>query len=150
VKRALVWSVSLIVLAALTVSVLWRFLVRPEPPPPDVRGIRIQVFNGCGVPRLARAVSNDMGGRGFDVYEVGNEPEHHAQTTVVDLADPAASNARKVADALSVRQKFLGLPIGRTSRPVVQVDRDTTSFFKVRLVVGEDYQLFFPDVRPLH
>jgi len=150
VRRLLTWSLSIILLSAVALSVLWRFMLPAEPPAVSVEGIRVEVFNGCGVPRLARAVGDRLLTRGFDVYTTGNETERYDRTTVVDLMDPAGGNARRVADALAARRRFWFIPLRDMVRPETRVACDSSRYLEVRIIVGADHASFFPGARPLH
>jgi hypothetical protein len=115
----------------------------------DPKLVRMEVVNGCGVPRLARAVAYELQARGFDVYGVGTSAENHEKTLVVDLMDPEGLNAEKVAQALSVQPRLWVLPVGGRVEPETRVALDSARYLEVRLVVGEDYREFFPRVLPL-
>ncbi|UCG42358.1 MAG: LytR C-terminal domain-containing protein [candidate division WOR-3 bacterium] len=130
-------------------SLVVRFWPSEEEPGFDPKLVRMEVVNGCGVPRLARAVAYELEAQGFDVYGVGNTAESHEKTKVVDLLDPEGTNAEKVARALSVQPRVWVLPVGGRVEPEKRVALDSARYLEVRLVVGKDYQKFFPQVLPL-
>ena len=148
-KVALWLSLMLVVLVAAG-SIIWRFLARDDEPVPDARSIRMEVFNGCGIPRVGRAVAEELQMRGYDVYTSGNAPKHHRRTTVLDLRDPHCRNAGKVARSLKVQHRVWGMRIGRPAVPDSGVAIDSSRFVEVRLVVGDDFRRFFPKAIPLH
>jgi hypothetical protein len=137
-----------LVLAA-GVSIAWRLLPEPESDA-DARSLRMEVANGCGVPRVGRAVADELQMRGFDVYAVRDYREHLSKTTVLDLRDPTGANARTMARALSVQRRWRKLPLGPRAVPETRVELDSSRYLEVRLVVGADYRRFFADVVPLY
>jgi len=134
---------------AVGASVTWRFLPE-EQVDTGAKSLRMEVVNGCGMPRVGRAVADELQMRGFDVYSVRADTEHSARTTVVDLRDPAGGNAQTVARALSVQRRWRRLPLGPRAVPQTRVDLDSARYLEVRLVVGEDFRRFFPRVVPLY
>ncbi len=130
-------------------SVLWQRLPEPDECP-GARSLRMEVVNACGLPRVGRAVADELQMRGFDVYSVRAFPERAARTAVVDLRDPAGRNAENVARALSVQRRWRKLPLGPRATPETSVALDSARYLEVRLVVGEDFRRFFPRVVPLY
>jgi len=151
VRRVLAWLALIALVTAIGVSIAWRLLTRVETPDIDPAQVRMEVVNGCAVPRLARAVADELEARGFVVYGVGNADEVCGQTVVVDLLDPSGGRAEDVAEALSVRRCWLfGLPTGGRLLPGTAVRLDSTRFLEVLVVVGRDYRLFFPNLAVFH
>ena len=72
--------VLLLAVGVYTLSTLRRVLPSLLPSNEDHTSIRVEVLNGCGVPRLAREVSWELRRLGFDVVFVGDAHEK-------DLAD---------------------------------------------------------------
>ena len=148
-KRALPWFVLVVVVLAAGASVAWRLLPEEEAET-GAKSLRMEVVNGCGTPRIGRAVADELQMRGFDVYAVRADRERSARTTVVDLRDPTGANAQSVARALSVQRRWRKLPLGPKAVPETRVALDSARYLEVRLVVGEDYQRFFAHVVPLY
>lgn len=130
-------------------SIAWRLLPEEETIP-DAKSLRMEVVNGCGTPRVGRAVADELQMRGFDVYAVKADRERSPLTTVVDLRDPTGRNAQKMARALSVQRHWRKLPLGPRAVPETRVELDSSRYLEVRLVVGADYRRFFADVVPLY
>jgi hypothetical protein len=130
-------------------SVTWRFLPE-EDAESNASSPRMEVVNGSGLPRVGRAVADELQMRGFDVYSVRADPQRCARTTVVDLRDPTGGNAQAVARALSVQRRWRRLPLGPRAVPETRVALDSARYLEVRLVVGEDYRRFFANVVPLY
>ena len=139
----------MILVLAAGASIGWRLLPEEETIP-DAKFLRMEVVNGCGTPRVGRAVADELQMRGFDVYAVKAGRERSPLTTVVDLRDPAGGNAQKVARALSVQRHWRKLPLGPRAVPETRVELDSSRYLEVRLVVGADYHRFFADVVPLY
>jgi hypothetical protein len=148
-SRALPWLVLAVLLLVVGASVTWRFLPE-EDSETDIRSPRMEVVNGSGLPRVGRAVADELQMRGFDVYTVRAGGERCARTTVFDLRDPAGGNAQTVARALSVQRRWRRLPLGPRAVPETRVELDSARYLEVRLVVGEDYRRFFANVVPLY
>ncbi len=143
-KKVFLGLVLFFLLAATGVSVAWRILSREEPFEFDPAAIRLEVINGCAFPRLGRAVADELEARGFCVYGVSNAAESIRHTVIVDLLDPNGGYAHKVARALSVRKRFLFLPLQERLWPETTVRIDSTRFLEVQVVAGQDFRKFFP------
>ena len=148
-RRALPWFVLVAVTLAAGASIAWRLLPEEETEP-GAKLLRMEVVNGCGTPRVGRAVADELQMRGFDVYAVRADRKPTALTTVVDLRDPAGGNAQTMARALSVQRRWRKLPLGPKAVPETRVELDSARYLEVRLVVGEDYHRFFAHVVPLY
>jgi hypothetical protein len=148
-KQALAWLLSVAMVLAAGASIVWRLL--PEPgSDADAKLLRMEVANGCGVPRVARAVADELQMRGFDIYAVRDYRERLSKTTVIDLRDPSGANARMAARALSVQRRWRKLPLGPKAVPETRVELDSSRYLEVRLVLGADYRRFFAGVVPLY
>lgn len=130
-------------------SVMWRLLPEEETIS-DAKKLRMEVVNGCGTPRLARAVADELQMRGFNVYAVRTDRERSPRTAVVDLRDPTGRNAQTMARALSVQRRWRKLPLEPKAVPEARVELDSGRYLEVRLVVGADYRRFFANVVPLY
>ena len=148
-RRAFAWLLPVVLGLAAGASVAWRLL----PELPDVssaKSLRMEVVNGCGVPRAGRAVADELQMRGFDVYAVSDARQHAVRTTVVDLRDPSGGNAQAVAQAITVQRRWRKLPLGPKTVPETRVEIDSARYLEVRLVLGDDFRRFFPRVVPLY
>jgi hypothetical protein len=148
-RSALAWLLLGVLVLAAGASIAWRLLPEEETIP-DAKSLRMEVVNGCGTPRVGRAVADELQMRGFDVYAVKADRERSPLTTVVDLRDPTGRNAQKMARALSVQRHWRKLPLGPRAVPETRVELDSSRYLEVRLVVGADYRRFFADVVPLY
>lgn len=148
-RRVLPWFLPVVLALAAGASVAWRLLPE-EADNSGAKSLRMEVVNGCGVPRVGRAVADELQMRGFDVYTVSDDRRGFARTTVVDLRDPAGGNAQAVSRALSVQRHWRKLPLGPKAVPETRVEVDSTRYLEVRLVVGADYRRFFPHAVPLY
>lgn len=128
---------------------MWRLLPEEETIS-DAKKLRMEVVNGCGTPRLARAVADELQMRGFNVYAVRTDRERSPRTAVVDLRDPTGRNAQTMARALSVQRRWRKLPLEPKAVPEARVELDSGRYLEVRLVVGADYRRFFANVVPLY
>lgn len=123
---------------------------RREKSNPEFFGVGVKVINSTGVHRLAWIVAWDMINRGFNVYGTGDTCDSFEHTTVVDLKDLSAKNARAVAAGLKVKKQIAILPIKKEMLPGIEVKIDSTRFVDVLLILGEDYRVFFPAVEPFN
>lgn len=148
-RNALPWLVLVVVVLAVGASIAWRLLPE-EKSESDAKLLRMEVVNGCGGPRVGRAVADELQMRGYDVYTVRDARDHFARTTVVDLRDPAGRYAQTMARALSVQRHWRRLPLGPKAVPEARVELDSGRYLEVRLVIGDDYRRFFANVVPLY
>jgi hypothetical protein len=130
-------------------SIAWRLLPEADTAD-DARLLRMEVVNGCGVPRVGRAVADELQMRGFDVYAVRGDRRCSTLTTVVDLRDRNGANARLLARALAVQRHWRKLPLGPRVVPQTRVEIDSSRYLEVRLLIGADYRRYFPGVVPLY
>lgn len=88
--------------------------------------IRVEVLNAAGTSGLARAVTDQLRDRGFDVVYYGNAGSGFARDTslVLDRAGNAEA-AQAVADALGISR--------------IRAAPDTTLYLEVTVVVGRDW-----------
>jgi len=131
-------------------SITWRLLPEEETVSDATKSLKMEVVNGCGAPRVGRAVADELQMREFNVYAVRDGREHSSRTTVVDLRDPTGRNAQTMARALLVQRHWRKLPLGAKAIPEVRVELDSARYLEVRLVIGDDYRRFFADVVPLY
>jgi hypothetical protein len=143
------WLSVVVLMIAIGVSLAWRFLPEDRPISQEVKSIRIEVSNGCGMPKAGRAIADELQLRGFDVYSVTGQDSIFAATTVVDLRDPGCANARKVADALGFQPRWWRIPLGSVVSPATSAGLDSSRYLEARLVVGKDFRRFFPKVAVL-
>jgi hypothetical protein len=148
-RHVLPWLVLVVVALAVGASIAWRLLPEEESES-DAKLLRMEVVNGCGAPRVGRAVADELQMRGFDVYAVRDDREHSSRTTVVDLRERTGRNARTMARALSVQRHWRKLPLGPKAVPETRVQLDSARYLEVRLVIGDDYRRFFANVVPLY
>lgn len=148
-RHALPWFVLVVVVLAVAASITWRLLPE-EMSESDAKLLRMEVVNGCGAPRVGRAVADELQMRGYDVYAVRDGREHFSRTTVVDLRDPTGRNAQTMARAISVQRHWRKLPLGRRAIPESRIELDSGRYLELRLVIGDDYRRFFADVVPLY
>ncbi|MBM3322226.1 LytR family transcriptional regulator [candidate division WOR-3 bacterium] len=140
----------IVMLAVAAVSVAVRFFWTNNECRFDRKSVRLEVINGCGLPRVGRAVADELLNRGYNVYSVGNCIEHYARTRVVDLRDPKGSHAGKIARSLAVRKRWWRIPLRGWLMPDTAVALDSLRFLEARLVVGDDFPRYFAGAVPLH
>jgi len=117
-----------------TASVLRRVLPSILQRSEDAVVLRVEVLNGCGVPRLARAVSWELRRLGFDVVSVGDARERDFdETVVIERRDQTLKNARRLAEKIGCKK--------------ILDDVDSTLYLEATLVLGSDYEKYFPQLR---
>jgi hypothetical protein len=87
--------------------------------------VRVEVLNGGGRDQMARAATEYLRGRGFDVVFYGNDPACCRDSSVVVDRVGNLAWARSVADALGIRE--------------VRSDPDSNLFLDVSVVVGRTW-----------
>ncbi len=83
------------------------FLTRP-PRLPDGNAIRVQVLNGSDVRKAGLSLAEELRRKGFDVVEIGNAPDRHDSTLVIDrIGEPkwAAAVAKRMGIRETVRER---------------------------------------------
>lgn len=89
------------------------------------RRIRVEVLNGAGVDRLAQQATEHLRQLGFDVVYYGNAEDFERDSSVAIARIDSVEPARRVADALGLRQV------------VHQPDRNL--YLDVTVVLGRDW-----------
>lgn len=90
--------------------------------------IQIEVLNGCGIPGIANSYTGVLRANGFDVVETGNFERFDVMETIVISRSGVMDNARRVANALGVKE--------------IQIIREESPdyFLDVTVVIGQDYE----------
>lgn len=95
--------------------------------------MRVEVLNGCGESRLAIKVANRLRRENFNVIRVDNAPSaDHAETVVIERSSEGGENAAYFAKRIGCRN------IGR--------DVDRALHLDVSLILGQDYEKYFPGI----
>lgn len=127
--------VLIILLAAFLVSLL--FMLTREDPEAIYRknsNIRVEVLNGCGVNRLALKVTNILRKQGFNVIKIGNtETQDFQNTVIIERSDETLKHAEYMSERIGCKN------IGE--------DIDPGLYLEVTIIIGEDYEEIFPDVK---
>lgn len=90
--------------------------------------IQIEVLNGCGIAGIANAYTSVLRSNGFDVVETGNFDHFNLKETIIISRSGVLDNARRVANALGVKE--------------INVIREESPdyFLDVTVVIGHDYE----------
>lgn len=91
----------------------------------DGRSIRVEVLNGAGTQRLAQRATERLRRMGFDVVYYGNADSFGRDSSVAIARVDDLEPARRVADALGVRQ--------------VELQPDANLYLDVTLLLGADW-----------
>lgn len=101
------------------------------PLPPEVpleRPVRIEILNGCGVPKLAAKYESILRSKGYDVRSTGNADNHRYLNTLILDRTNLSGQALKLAGTMGVAGEFV------TMKPDPRlVDIDLT------VILGKDY-----------
>ena len=96
---------------------------------PEIDGeIHVEVLNGCGVDGVAHQVSRQLRSLGFDVMSWTNAPSFNYPESVVIDRIGKPEFARKVADALGIRNQ------------IQQIIPDPFRIEQVTVIVGRDFK----------
>jgi len=105
----------------------------------DVSGgiIKVEIFNACGVPNIAREMTDYLRAREVDVvyydnFLVNNKIHKISHTLIIDRKDVKKTNARRIARLIQVKNNFV---IHQLS-PERVVD--------VTILIGRDYSQLAP------
>ena len=98
---------------------------------PATRPVRIEILNGCGVPKLASQYADLLRSRGYDVRDTRNADRSNYQNSLIYDRTDLAGQAVRLADLLGISTSQV------TKNPNSQlVDVDLT------LVLGADHTTF--------
>ena len=129
-----IFYVLIFILTAFLVSVIFMY-TREDPE--EVRrrnsNIRVEVLNGCGENRLAIKAANVLRRMGFNVLKIGNATtQDFLYTVVIERSNDDLENAEYFAKRIGCSN------IGK--------DIDAALHLDVSIILGGDYEKFFPDV----
>jgi hypothetical protein len=129
-----IFYVLIFILTAFLVSLIFMY-TREDPE--EVRrhnsNVRVEVLNGCGENRLAIKAANILRRMGFNVLKIGNATtQDFPHTVVIERSDPNLTNAKYFAKRIGCSN------IGK--------DVDAALHLDVSVILGKDYEKFFPDV----
>jgi hypothetical protein len=126
--------ILLLAVSVYILSTLWRIVPSFLGSGDDSKPIRVEVLNGCGIPKLARGVSWELRRLGLDVVSVGDaRQQDFDQTVIVERRSEKLRNARKLAVAIGCKR--------------ILKDIDSTLYLEATLILGSDYQKFFPHLK---
>ena len=145
-------NILIIVFAAATIYLAYSFVTRMTAVPPafkrkdfvsDTNSFRrtlprpgqtlqIDVKNGCGARGVADRFTEYLRTNGFDVVETGNFTTSDIKTTMVIDRAGNMKNARTIANALGVSEKYV----------IEQINKDF--LLDATVVIGADYQSLYP------
>jgi hypothetical protein len=126
--------ILLLAVSVYTASVLRRVLPSIVQRSEELSILRVEVLNGCGVPKLARAVSWELRRLGFDVVNVGDARQtDFDETVVIERRDKTLRNAKRVAQKIGCKK--------------IVEDVDSTRYLEATLILGMDYQKYFPQLK---
>ena len=94
--------------------------------------LQIDVQNGCGVSGIADKFTEYLRSKGFDVVEMGNFTTQDIKTTMVIDRAGSMKNAKRVALALGISEKFV----------IQQMNKNY--FLDATVVIGKDYEELLP------
>lgn len=130
----------LVVVGVMALALILRTLISP-PVEPDIpegqqrtaseRAIQLNILNASGQRGIARAMTDYLRARGFDVVEIGNLDTLSARSYMIDRTGDSASAAR-VAYALGIADSL-------TRR-----DIDSTLYLRCTVVAGSDCRTLKP------
>ena len=98
--------------------------------PVQYRKIKIEVLNGCGVQYLAKATSDFLREKGFDVINYANAAEEQNKTVIIDRLSTQKEWAKIVASALDVKLTYAVV--------------DSSLCIHVLVLLGKDYEEVMP------
>lgn len=101
----------------------------------DPKSIRIEVLNGCGVPKIAMIAKIYLRNIGFDVLDIGDTTEQFKESLIVEHINEDKRHALAVAKELGI-----------SKRNVLFV-KDTLQggLYHVTFILGDDYRKYIPD-----
>lgn len=142
-------NAAIIVLAVLTVYLLYNFVKRQVTPQTEIlktqvdttnrltkqptgSTLQIDVQNGSGVTGIADKFTDFLRTKGFDVVEMGNFSSSDVKTSMVIDRAGNMKNAKRVASSVGISEKFV----------IQQMNKNY--FLDATLVIGKDYAELLP------
>ena len=142
-------NAAIIVLAVLTVYLLYNFVKRQVTPQTEIlktqvdttnrltkqptgSTLQIDVQNGSGVTGIADKFTDFLRTKGFDVVEMGNFSSSDVKTSMVIDRAGNMRNAKRVAASVGISEKFV----------IQQMNKNY--FLDATLVIGKDYAELLP------
>lgn len=105
-----------------------------QQPVHPVKRIQVEVLNGCGVPGIAKTVTDYLRAKGFDVVKMDNyESFNINETTIIDRRSLDKISAIEVA-------KILGVSTDKGVAPFLNPDL----LLDVSVIIGHDYKKLIP------
>jgi len=102
--------------------------------PPEIsldRPVRIEILNGCGVPKLAAKFAENLRDEGYDVRDTRNAGRHNYTNSYIYDRTSLPGQSRRLAN-------LLGVPMQRV---IVESDAKLVDI-DLTLILGSDYQQF--------
>ncbi len=102
--------------------------------PPEIsldRPVRIEILNGCGVPKLAAKFAEKLRDEGYDVRDTRNAGRHNYTNSYIYDRTSLPGQSRRLAN-------LLGVPMQRV---IVESDAKLVDI-DLTLILGSDYQQF--------
>jgi hypothetical protein len=106
--------------------------------PPEVapeRPVRVEILNGCGVPKLAAKYADLLRSRGYDVRDTRNADSHNYQETLIYDRTDLPGQATRLATVM-------GVPPGN----VIEQPKPSLVDIDLTLILGRDYSTL--DLQP--
>lgn len=142
-------NILIVLLAVVTVFLFYNLFKRLTTPQTDIKTqvvdsttyltkqpsggtLQIDVQNGCGVSGIADKFTEYLRSKGFDVVEMGNFTTQDIKTTMVIDRAGNMKNAKRIAVALGVSDKFV----------IQQMNKNY--FLDATVVIGKDYEDLVP------
>ena len=142
-------NAAIVILAVLTVYLLYNFVKRQVTPQTDViktqvdtanhltkqpsgSTLQIDVQNGSGVSGIADKFTDFLRSKGFDVVEMGNFSTSDVKTSMVIDRAGNMRNAKRVAASVGISEKFV----------IQQMNKNY--FLDATVVIGKDYAELLP------
>ncbi len=142
-------NILIILLAVLTLFLFYNLFKRFTTPQTEIKTLKvdsttyltkqpsggtlqIDVQNGCGIPGIADKFTEYLRSKGFDVVEMGNFTTQDIKTTMVIDRAGNIKNAKLVALALGVADKYV----------IQQMNKNY--FLDATVVIGKDYEELMP------
>lgn len=126
--------ILIVLLAAFLISIIFMY-TREDPEAIRKRNstIRVEILNGCGESRLAIKVANILRKMGFNVIKIGNATtDDFNETVVIERSSEDLRNAKYFAKRINCKN------IGKDIDPALHLE--------VTIILGQDYEEYFPDV----
>lgn len=128
----IILSLTIIIVLVIALASLARIFKPIVVKQVNVEGLKVEVLNGCGKPKVARLVTYLLRQKGIDVVKIGNADSFNIPHTMVIDRAGNFENSKTIAKSIGVNY-------------VVKA-KDEFAVVDATIIIGLDYEKIFPNL----